>query len=399
MISGSSLRSVPPSNTTGSVACERRVTSSAIHLNATAPDSGGARMEAKSSFWGFAGARTGVPLPAATRLTTNATTTPPRTTRTIDPPLTGRAGAVYPAPFGARCQAARGLTTRGVRPYDPRVDAPPLDRQGPRARRHRPHAHRDDRHAGGRLPPLRDDAADRALRLAACRFLLGGGSRRVRAQLDDLHRRRARDPARHALRSPPADRPIPGGRAPVGPRGPLRDDRGVRPGRRGLRLAGCRAEQPIRLPRPRSEPPLDLPVGGRWRRAHERLQPRRTAERLAGPRAGVRRGRGRLSRVLRRRRDPLRRARGALDADRLRPGRLRPPRARPRQLLPPEASVEPRRGLAGLGPPRDPDVCFRRQPDGALRDVLCAREPGARAGRLAARRARRVGRRRRVLLP
>ena len=44
MISSSLLRSVPPWNTTVSVACERRVTSSAIHLNATAPDSGGARM-------------------------------------------------------------------------------------------------------------------------------------------------------------------------------------------------------------------------------------------------------------------------------------------------------------------------------------------------------------------
>src|SRR2546427_4412705 len=40
---------------------------------------------------------------------------------------------------------------------------------------------------------------------------------------------------------------------------------GVRPGRRGVRLAGRGAEQPVRLPGPRPEPPLDLPVGGRGR--------------------------------------------------------------------------------------------------------------------------------------
>ena len=63
-----------------------------------------------------------------------------------------------------------------------------------------------------------------------------------------------------------------------------------------------------------------------------------------------------------------------------------------------EAAVEPGGGHPALGAPGHPDLRVRRQSHGALRDVVCARQPGPRARGLGAGRARHVGGAGRVLL-
>src|SRR5207249_7433056 len=88
----------------------------------------------------------------------------------------------------------------------------------------------------------------------------------------------------------------------------------------------------------------------------------------------------------------------ALDADRLRPRALGHARPLSRELLLTEDAVGPRGRLAELGAPGRADVRLRGRAHGALRDVVRARQPRARAGGLGAWGARHVGGPRRVLL-
>ena len=151
-------------------------------------------------------------------------------------------------------------------------------------------------------------------------------------------------------------------------------------------------------PGPRPQPPLALSLLGGRRRADRDLQPRHHRRRLArplraalaAPRSSVLFGAVAVAFVVARRACRCRSCSRSAS-----PGSSA---LVPRQLLAPEAAVEPGGRLPELGAARHPDVRVRGEPDGALRHVVRAREPRARAGRLGPRRPRHVGGPRRVLL-
>src|SRR2546426_8046677 len=266
MISSSLPRSVPPWKTTLSVPLERFVTSSARYLKAMAPDSGGAMMWARSSLrapgLGWAGA--GGPAASSTRARATATDATLRCARLMKASCRrGEGRAIV-----RRCQARRPLL-----PSARREPAPPRSARAPPRGHHRAHARGDGRHAGRRLPALRDDVGVGALRPALRALLLGGGDRRVLAGLAHLHRRRRRHPARHPLRRPHRDRALPAGPAPGDRHRPLRPAHRLRRAADRLRLASRRAQQPVVLAGARPQPALALPVGGGRRRPHGDLQP------------------------------------------------------------------------------------------------------------------------------
>src|SRR3989449_2371594 len=236
MISSSLPRSVPPWKTTLSVPLERFVTSSARYLKAMAPDSGGGMMWARSSLrapgLGCAGA--GGPAARMTRARATATDVTLRCARLMEASCRrGENRAIV-----GRCQARRPLL-----PSARREPAPPRSARAPPRGHHRAHARRDGRHAGRRLPALRDDVGVGALRPADDPLLLGGGDRRVLAGLAHLHRRRRRHPPGHALRRAHPHRAVPAGAAPGGDPRPLRAADGLRRAAGGVRLAGGRAQQ------------------------------------------------------------------------------------------------------------------------------------------------------------
>src|SRR5882724_2477472 len=206
MISSSLPRRVPPWKTTLSVELERLVTSSARYLKAMAPDSGGAMMWARSSLRapGLVWAGAGWPAARTTRARATATDATLRCARLM----------------GASCRRAesRAIVRRcqgwpALLPSARREPAPPRSARAAPRGHHRAHARGDGRHAGRRVPALRNDVGVGALRPAVGPLLLGGGGRRVLAGLALLHRRRRRHPPRHALRRAHRDRALPAGPA------------------------------------------------------------------------------------------------------------------------------------------------------------------------------------------
>src|SRR5215467_3590639 len=263
MISSSLVRSVPPWNTALRLPPERLVSSSHIHLKTTPLDSGGGVTCARSSFftpglaWPTAGLRPPASATASSTTVATAQKSRPRMSRPPDSELrlsrlTSRRGN-----FTIRRAYARAIVVG--RRHTARRDHAADDR------RHR-------RHARGRVPPLRDDEGLGDLRPADRQLLLGRGSRRVVAGLDELHRRGALRAAGHPLRGPPGHRSLPGPPAAYGARGAVPLDRPLRRVDRRLRLAGGGAQQPVVLAGARPEPPLALSFIGRGRCAHGRLR-------------------------------------------------------------------------------------------------------------------------------
>src|SRR5262245_47960086 len=146
MTSSSLVRSVAPWNTTFRAPPERLVSSSLIHLKATALDSGGAVMWGKSSFFtpGLAWPKAGLCPPqratAATREIVTAAA--PKSRPRMNPSsrlecLDFQGGATLPSARHARATV--------------------VDRHHPARRDHAAHDRRHRRHARRRLPALRHD--------------------------------------------------------------------------------------------------------------------------------------------------------------------------------------------------------------------------------------------------
>src|SRR5262249_52585456 len=170
MTSSSLVISVAPWKTTFRLPAERLVSSSLIHLKATALDSGGAVMWGKSSFFtpGLAWPEAGLFPPGGAPATTNTTfASPPQTF-----PLVG-----LPPPL-------RPFASPSAR----HARATVVDRRHPARRDHAAHGRRHHRHARRRLPALRHDLGLGDVRPADHPLLLGRGGWRVVADLAHLHR-------------------------------------------------------------------------------------------------------------------------------------------------------------------------------------------------------------------